>query len=225
LRAGRDEEALGYFDDPALRKKAMALIAARREGGAWTRLGRAEAIHKQAQLTRRDGMELLGTELAPDYAMWDGAYAYDAFKLQPADFVGKDEPVRVQTSAAMPDMRYHYRYVAAGLAEQAAGLVPPRSQAYAALMCEATAWVIDTDPKRAAALYRQYLREGAHVPWGRNFGRVCPQADFRSARWLPWKQHYRQARHWAKRAWPLGLVALGVLIILLALRKRRRAAA
>jgi hypothetical protein len=225
LRVGRDEEALAYFDDPALRKKAMTLIAARRNTNAWTRIGQAEAIYKQAQLTRSNGMELLGTELAPDYAMWDGDYTYDEFKLQPADFVGKAEPKRVQASVAMPNERYHYRYVAAGLAEQAAGLVPPRSQAYAALMCEATAWVIDTDSKRAAALYGQYLHVGAHVAWGRNFGRVCPQPDFHSAPWLPWKQRYWQARHWAKHGWPLGLAALGALIVLVALRKRRRTVA
>jgi hypothetical protein len=225
LREGRNEEALAYIDDAALRKKATALTVARGKGNAWTRIGRAEAIYKQAQLTRSNGMELLGTELAPDYAIWDGDYTYDEFKLLPADFVSKDEPKRVQASVAMPNERYHYRYVAAGLAEQAAGLVPPRSQAYAALMCEATAWMIDTDPKRAAALYRQYLHVGAHVAWGQDFGRVCPQPNFHSAQWLPWKQRYWQARHWAKHAWPLGLVALGALIVLVALRKRRRAVA
>jgi hypothetical protein len=225
LRAGRDDEALAYFDDPALRKQAMALIAARRDAGAWTRIGRTEAIYRQAQLTRGDGMQLLGTELAPDYAMWDGDYAYDGVKLQPAGLVGKDEPARVLASAAIPDRRYHYRYVAAALAEQAASLVPSRSQAYAALMCKATAWVIDIDPKRAAASYGRYLRMGAHVAWGRAFGRACPQPDFHGARWLPWKQRYRAVRHWGKRAWPLGLVALCVLLALQVLRKRRRAVA
>ncbi len=225
LRLGRDDEALRYFDDPALRKKATALIAARRAGNAWTHIGRAEALFHQARIARQDGMELLGTELAPDFAQFDGEYAYDEFKLQPAGFVGKDEPKRVSASATLPGQRFHYRYVAADLARQAASLVPPRSQAYAALMCDATGWVLDTDPKRAAALYREYVQQGAHIAWARNFGRSCQQPDFRSAKWLPWKQRYWQVRHWLKHGWAFVLVVLGALVVLIALRRRRRAVA
>jgi hypothetical protein len=225
LRIGRDDEALAYFDDPALHAKAVALIAARRAGNAWTRSARAEALFTQAQLTRKDGMELLGTELAPDAALFDGNYGMQAFPLTPVDFVSSGEPARVNASAVVPDLRYHFRYVAAGLAEQAAALVPTRSQAYAALMCQAASWVIDTDAKRAAVLYRRYLHEGAHMRWGKDFGRVCPAPDFAAARWLPWKQRYQSMRYWMKHEWPFALCGLGLAVIVLAVARRRRGAA
>ena len=103
--------------------------------------------------------------------------------------------------------------------------MPARSQAYAALMCDATGWMLDTDPKIAAALYHRYQREGAWVRWGKNFGHNCPQPDFRSAASLPWRQRYWYARHFAGRAWPYGLFLLVVGIVLLVVRQRRRAAA
>ncbi len=224
LRMGRDDEALAYFDDRVLRGKASALIAARRAGNAWTDHARAQALFEQARLTRENGMELLGTELAPDAVLFDGEYGMDAFPLKPADFVSPGEPARVNASAAVPDARYHYRTIAAGLAQQAAALVPAHSQAYAALMCQATSWVIDTDSKRAAVLYRQYLHEGPHVAWGEDFGRACPAPDFAAARWVPWKQRYRIAHHWAKREWPFVLCGMGAIVVLVALRVRRRVA-
>jgi hypothetical protein len=224
LRLGRDDEALAYFDEPALHAKAVALIAARRDSGAWGRNARAQALFLQAKLTRQNGMELLGTELAPDMAVYDGSFEMDPFPLKPADYVSSGESARVNASAVVPDMRYHYRGVAADLAEQAAGLVPARSQAYAAMMCSATAWVIDTDAKRANAIYHRYLREGAHVGWSKQFGRTCPAPDFEAARWLPFKQHYWAARHWTKREWPFLLIGLGVVVVAFAVLRKRRAA-
>jgi len=223
MRVGRREEALAYFDDPALRKKAEALIAAHRDDRAWSPSARAQALYAQARITRTDGMELFGTELAPDNAEWGGSYPpQDLPSTKGKDFVGNGEAARVASSAAQPDARFHYRYVAADLAHQAAALLPPRSQAYAAVMCEATGWMLDTDLKRASGLYREYLHQGAHVAWGKDFGRTCPQPDFRSAKWLPWKQHYWQARHWLKHGWPFVLAAFGALLVLVAVRRRRR---
>lgn len=225
LREDRDDEALAYFDDPGLRKKAVALIAARRASNAWSNTVRAEAIYNQARLTRRDGMQLLGTELGPDYAVWDGEYAYGEFPLQPSVYVGFAEPGRVKASAPVPSQRFHYRYVAADLDEQAARLLPERSQAYAALMCQATGWMLDTDPRRAAALYHRYLHQGAWVNWGKHFGHDCPAPDFRSASSVPWKQRYWAVRDFSRRVWPYALAALAMMIVLVVLRRRRRAVA
>jgi hypothetical protein len=169
-------------------------------------------------------MQLIGTELTPDYAVWDGEYVYGEFPLKPADMVAPDEHVRVSSSAVAPDQRYHYRYVAAQLAERAADLVPARSQAYAAMMCHATGWMLDTDPKRAAALYHRYARNGAWVRWGKSFGHNCPQPNFESAGSLPWRQRYWAARHFAGRAWPYGLILLIAGIVLLLVRRRNRSA-
>ncbi|HTA64302.1 MAG TPA: hypothetical protein VK753_02250 [Xanthomonadaceae bacterium] len=222
LRVGRDDEALRYFDDPDLRKKAMALIAAKRASSAWSNIPRAQALFKQAQITRADGMELLGTELAPDNAEWSGSFPpRDLPSTKGRDFVGSGEAERVTASATLPDARYRYRYVAANLAEQAAALMPARSQAYAAMMCTATGWMLDTDGASAGRIYRRYLRNGAYVKWGKDFGTGCPAPDFETAKWLPYKQAWWQTRHWTRREWPFLLVGIMVVVGLFAMRRRR----
>ena len=223
MRAGRLEEALAYFDESSSRAKAQALIDAQRENHAWLAVTRAAALFEQARITRIDGMQLFGTELAPDNTEWAGDFPAQDLPLgKDKTFVGKDEPARVAASAVQPDARYHYRSVASGLAERAAALVPARSQAYAAMMCQAARWLIDDDPKRAAGLYREYQQHGAYVKWGSDFGRSCPQPDFAAARWVPWKQRYWQARHWTKHEWPFALCGLGLVVIALAMLRRRR---
>jgi cellulose synthase operon protein C len=225
MRAGRREEALAYFTDPAIRKKAQELIDAHRDDRAWLSVERSAALFKQAKITRIDGMELLGTELAPDNAEWGGGFpAQDQPSTASGPFVGKLEAQRVIASVVHPDARFHYRYVAANLAERAAALVPERSQAYAAMMCHATGWMLDTDSASADRIYHRYLHHGAHVKWAGNFGRSCPEPDFKSAKWLPLRQDWWQTRHWAKHRWPWVLVVLGVVVVLFALFRRRRPA-
>jgi hypothetical protein len=222
MRAGRDSQALAYFDDTAVRTRAQALIDARKDDHAWTSVARAAALFQQAQIVREDGMELFGTELAPDNAEWGGGYpAMDLPSTNGKDFVGGGEAARVAASAAQPDARFHYRYVAANMAERAAGLVPARSQAYAAMMCQSTHWMLDTDAASATRIYRRYLHNGAYVKWGKDFGGTCPKPDFATAKWLPWKQCWWNLRHWTRREWPFLLVGLGVLIGLVAWRRRR----
>ncbi|HEY2344309.1 MAG TPA: hypothetical protein VGH80_00350 [Xanthomonadaceae bacterium] len=225
MRAGRLDEALAYFDDPAIRKKAQALVDAHRGDKAWLATSRAAALFKQAQITRVDGMELFGAELDPDNAQWDGDYpALDLPATKGKDFVGNDEAARVAASATAPDARFHYRYVAANLAEKAAGLVPARSQAYAAMMCTATHWMLDTDQPSADRIWHRYVRNGAHVKWGANFGNDCPAPDFESAKWLPMKQCWWQARHWTRHGWPFLLAGIAVVVALVAVRRRRKTA-
>lgn len=214
VRVGRVAEAIPYFADPAVRKQAQALVDAHQDDHAWSSLARAKALFGQARIVRQHGMELMGAELEPDNAQWGGSFEADALpSLKDKELVGSDEGARVAASAIVPDARYHYRYLAANLAEQAASLVPARSQAYAAMMCSATGWMLDTDAASAQRIYHRYLRNGAYVAWGTNFGQSCPVPDFDTARWLPWKMRYRQARHWAHQQWPWllgGLLLVGV---------------
>ncbi|MBS0214066.1 MAG: hypothetical protein JSR26_12965 [Proteobacteria bacterium] len=223
MRAGRMADALAYFDDTQLRKQAQALIDAHRDDHAWSSSKRAAALFAQAKLVRAYGMELLGAELEPDGAMTDGNFDAGGLpSMKDREWTGGGEAARVTASAIVPDARYHYRYLAANLAEQAASLVPARSQAYAAMMCSATGWMLDTDSASAQRIYHRYLRNGAHVAWARNFGHDCPAPDFAAARWLPWKLRYHATRHWARLHWPLPLGGLLVLAAGLAMWKRRR---
>jgi hypothetical protein len=92
------------------------------------------------------------------------------------------------------------------------------------MMCSATSWVIDTDAKRASAIYRRYLHQGARVKWGADFARDCPPPDFDSARWLPLKQVWWRTRHFARHYWLALLLALGSVVTgVIGLRRRRAA--
>jgi methionine synthase I (cobalamin-dependent) len=74
--------------------------------------------------------------------------------------------------------RFQYRLTAVDEAKKAADLLPVKSQAYAAVLCEASEWVINRQPEMAQELYTRYVRNGAYVPWAKTFGETCPAANF-----------------------------------------------
>ena len=77
-RLGRYAEAQPYY--PAKWRPALTAFAAGLKMGADTNCPpaeRAAALFASACLARTNGMELLGTELEPDWAIYDGAYELD----------------------------------------------------------------------------------------------------------------------------------------------------
>jgi hypothetical protein len=199
LRAERYDEALKYFDDAELKKKAEAYVQARRDTARTDPIDAARAWYQAAVAARTDGIDLIGFELDPDYQEYGGSYDVADFNYDPnaegetvqtalrkdiklpADFVGKDEQSRVSASRAEPLKRFHYRYVAAGFAEKSADLLPRRSQAFAAVLCSATHWVIHSDADAGAKIYQRYVKQGPYVKWGKDFGETCPEPNFESA--------------------------------------------
>ncbi len=190
MRAARFDEALPFFGSADSQAEARAYVTALRAGASQgTNVERAKALFEAAVLARTDGMEILGTDLAPDdkgrnfgVPRWWGV-------ATPGLFTTQQEVDRYHLNAPVPDYRFHYRYVAADEAEQAATLLPPRSQAFAAVLCRATGWMLGTgnrqggDPAtpKAGALYARYIREGAAVPFATHFGNDCPPPDFAAA--------------------------------------------
>lgn len=247
LRSGRYDEALAWFDVAELKDKASRYVAALKAGASGAELDRARALSSAAELARRDGMELLGYEGDPDYQLYGGNYdnndptTYDddynpiynprTDLSLPPDYSTAEEKARLEQSRAQPLERFHYRYVAARLAEDAAALVPPRSQAYAALLCKATSYVVTRNPEAATKIYRRYLNEGAFVPWGAvfgtgdSYGSACPAPDFdrvaaqqSAARMAKFKRIAKIA------AIPAAVLIAGVVGLLL-WRRRKRATA
>lgn len=188
--------------------------ALRRAGSAWGRTTRAEAWYEASRLARRDGMEIMGYEQEPDFAAYGGNTsfgagrsavpgwkAYDddadtpdtpalrAAAALPGPFVTEEERRRYAASEAQPYARFHYRQIAANHALRAADELPHRSQAYAAVLCQGTRYIIDDSPYRAAAIYQRYIEQGAQVPFSGSFGRECAAPDFTAAAWF----HYAQA--------------------------------
>lgn len=237
LRAERYDEALKYFDDAALKKKAQAYVDARRAASGGGRIAQAKGWYAAAHSARFDGLDLIGYELDPDYQVyagnfdlgggWNDADAVAAANAAatpgaprparkdiavPKTLSGRDEAARVASSRAQPLERFHYRYNAVDFASKAADLLPARTQAFAAVLCHATAWLIDRDPPAAEKLYARYLRQGPYVPWGRAFGRTCPEPDFAGAAARLHAQRVAWWKHTIRRNAPYAAIGLILLV-------------
>ncbi|MET0405675.1 MAG: hypothetical protein ABW123_24865 [Cystobacter sp.] len=200
LREGRGEEALEYFQGSPWEEPARRYVdALARAQSAWRSVDKAEALYTASRLARTPGMELLGTEGAPDWSWVQGSFEQgpwfpgperqeDAPPVLPgfitAALPGPGERARLEAHVPAHLTRFHYRATAADLAEQAATLLPKRSQAYAATLCHAARFIWHTDPDRGQRLWRTYLKRGARLqdPFLSRFGQECPEPDFERVR-------------------------------------------
>jgi hypothetical protein len=223
MREQRFDAALENFrnndfalDDahPSLAAVASQYVAAVRTGkSAWTSIGRAQGLFTEAQLAKQFGMELLGYELAPDYYAVGGRTQLYQEPASDSDFITADETGRI-TANPPPTERFHYRGIAYDLANRAADDLPPRSQAFAAVLCTSLQWSeAGNRMDRARALYQRYVHEAAYVAWSPNFGEVCQAPDFKRARTLLWHSRINAVRA-ALRPWkiPLELLVAAILI-------------
>ncbi|MDB6017213.1 MAG: hypothetical protein JWR19_1702 [Pedosphaera sp.] len=144
---------------------------------------RATALFKAATITRHEGMELLGTELAPDYAVHGGSFDYgvdvDCRTNNPNGSVlsaTPDELHRYTQNHADPEARYHYRYQAAFIALEAAKLMPNNSDATARVLCTAGSWLKRRDPETADLFYKALVRRCRNTAIG---------AEADRKRWFP----------------------------------------
>ena len=146
-----DAAGVAKLENDASRSQAAAYAAALREAGnGWGRTGRAQAWHQAGLMARRHGMEIMGYEEDPDYAVYDGSYTYgagrnyflwtqehgDAIPATPAQraeaalpgpYVTQQERERYAASEARPYARFHYRQIAASHMMKAADELPARS--------------------------------------------------------------------------------------------------
>lgn len=239
LRTGAGEKAVEYFRGTPWQEPAERYVKAQTEAKeAKDPVTKAQALYTAARLARELGMELMGTEVAPDWSWVDGMFDLSDYELRvqlsPGEepvreelaktgLVTQAEEQRVKAHAPPNPVRFHYRSLAADLAEQAAALVPPRSQAYAMLLCYAARVTSFTEPERQQRLWSTYVKNGALIrePWA--FGQVCPEPDFERARAmkpqrkLPWEGVRRRTL----AAVGLGVLVPVVLLALLLLRRRR----
>lgn len=227
LREARYDEAPAYFDSLDLQKKATWYGQLRHDAESkWWPSKRAFAYFHAATLARFNGMELLGYEMAPDYATLAGNYSLESNELKVGPWVAEQEVIRQRASAAQPDQRYHYRYVANALASRAADYLPHTSQAFAAVLCEATGWNTGPDEKRA--FYQRYVKEGPYVDWAVFFGERCPYPDFQNAdkRYVtqavaPIRAALRPYKKWLEMGGVLVLTAIALLLVNRHKRKKR----
>jgi hypothetical protein len=131
---------------------------------------RAHAWFTAAWLARYDGMELMGTEVAPDSFAEGGDFEIpDIAKQRRTGFyeqisydkdgaekksrmpvvlkASNQEVRRLVASKPSPDLRFHYRVIAAELAMKAAKLLANNSEELADVINTAGLWVKDRDEK------------------------------------------------------------------------------
>lgn len=104
---------------------------------------RAGSLYKAGNIARHSGMELMGTEMGPDFTIEGGDFSRaDAVDWRAAGKIGgavsgslpealketfsasAEEKARVQASRITPDRRFHYRYYAAEIMWECAELLP-----------------------------------------------------------------------------------------------------
>jgi len=144
---------------------------------------RAAALFQAALITRTNGMELLGTEVAPDWhyhlgQFEEGVTGEDrssnslAIVVPPSD----DEIRRNAEHFPDPNVRFHYRYQAASLAWEAAKLLPDNDDLTAYILWQGGSFIKNRDPLYADVFYKALVRKNRQTVLG---------AEADRQRWFP----------------------------------------
>lgn len=190
VREDRSEKAKAFMPSPwdqVLKKYAGALQTARDKSRS--KEERARAFFTAAWLARHEGMELMGTEIAPDGFVTGGAFPVPdvAAQMQSGFYqrvtylggetqvakaplalrVPASEHRRLTKSKPVPDLRFHYRIIAAALAMEAAKLLPNDSEELSDVVNCAGLWVKDKEEKLADRYYRILEQRAAETAIGR----------------------------------------------------------
>jgi len=125
---------------------------------------RFSALVSAAAITRTNGMELIGTEVDPDWHVYNGNWEDDVSTNSRAEGflpASKDELNRAARNGVVPEKRLHYRYQALWLKQEAAQLaweavqhLPDNSDEAARMLATSGRWL---DQKFATACYQLIL--------------------------------------------------------------------
>jgi hypothetical protein len=190
VREKRYEEARPYLKPPydkTLEKYVSALKNGANE--KLSKLERAKAYFAAAWLARHDGMELMGTEVAPDVFASEGSFeisdladerktglykmvVYEKGEEKKVSHpvvlkASKSELQRLNKNKISPDIRFHYRLIAGELAIRAAQFLPDNSEELADVVNTAGQWVKDRDEKVGNRYYTILEKRAAQTKIGR----------------------------------------------------------
>ncbi|HEX5220173.1 MAG TPA: hypothetical protein VFZ59_11450 [Verrucomicrobiae bacterium] len=184
-RESRGKEAREYFP-LEWQSRLDGLVSALNDGWNETLPAgqRAKSLFAAACVARTNGMELLGTELAPDWFVRGGDFDFgltlrDRETNEPAMTVNVATDVelnRARQHGADPEVRFHYRYQAALLAWEAAKLLPDNSAETARVLCVGGTWLKTRDPETADLFYKSLVRRCRRTAIGEQADRM---------RWFP----------------------------------------
>jgi hypothetical protein len=182
-RQGRFSDARSYFPK-SLQKTFDDYRRALEEGRNPRRSDaeRAESLWTAATIARHSGMEILGTELDPDWAIFGGSFELGSVLEAREEGAGKilpltpDERARGKAHAVDPYKRFHYRYIAGAHALDAVQLLPENSDRAARMLCIAGSWLKKRDPTAADRFYKLLVRRCGQTELGKEADRL---------RWFP----------------------------------------
>jgi len=192
VREDRYTEAASYLKPPS--DKVLAEYVGALQAGANEKLSkveRAKAWFKAAWLARYDGMEIMGTEGAPDGFSTGGDFpipdlakqqltgVYEVIKNDDRSGEQKktnvpiflklprDELTRLAKTKASPNLRFHYRVIAGALAIKAADLLGDNTEELADVLNTAGGWVKDRDEKLGDRYYQILKSRASKTDIGR----------------------------------------------------------
>ena len=187
VRENRNEEAVHYLFPPfdqLLRRYVEALHTGANQ--ALPKPERALALFRAAWIARHDGMELMGTEMAPDGFTEGGEFpvpdlakerisgkaevSVDGEETKVAPVVLKATRQEIQRLAKTKpslDIRFHYRVIAGELAVKAAALLPDNSEEKADVINMAGRWTKEENEKVADKYFDLLERRAGETTIGR----------------------------------------------------------
>lgn len=138
---------------------------------------RSLSLFRAACVTRYQGLELQGTELEPDWFIYEGQYEIEPFADLRAQGkfarlgATRDEAARAKKNRTTPFKRFHYRYRGMELAKEAASLLPDGLRK-AEILATAGNWVEGRDPEAAKPILEAILSCCGETEIGRRAKRV-----------------------------------------------------
>jgi hypothetical protein len=163
MRSFRGDEARDYYPVEWM-PQYLVLAQALRTGWdeALPAEQRAKALFLAATITRTNGLELIGTEVEPDWRIHAGNYQEGVSVSTRATnenakalVAGEDELDRARRHKPDPDLRWHYRAQAGALAWEAAKLVPDNFEEATHMLLTGGGWIDSCGAEGADTLYFQ----------------------------------------------------------------------
>ena len=186
VRDGRNAEAASYLPQPVAKVHARYAKALQESNNSkLPKSERAEAYFTAAWLTRHQGMELMGTEIFPDGFYSEGGFQGDDIAgerltgkclgwhdgkpliIQLPIEVTKAERARIKANQIQPNVRYHYRFIAADLTIKSAALLNDNIEELADVLNTAGMWVKDRDEKRGDRYFSMIEKRCARTEIGK----------------------------------------------------------
>ncbi len=136
---------------------------------------RAGAYWNMALMLNERGMELMGFELFPDFAIWNGnddktscgdIRLSDEYLKKSSYFpVSNEERLRLKDPTRL-NKRFSFKYVAADMAWKAAKLMPDNDDRTAEMLWISGTWHKTTDPEFAEKFYRALVKRNRKTKLG-----------------------------------------------------------